>query len=129
MNGVIPSAVRLETAVSTAILGQSNNFIPRYTSQPNVTTFKTPAIVQGVHSVHLLMLNVSDVIFLEFFGHFLHFDNFESKFLTQKCIDIQNATYCPRGAFCAFAYVESKTFSICTLLFMKSGIFCHFRVF
>merc|ERR1712223_1845764 len=32
--------------VSSAILEQSNNFILKYTSQPNVTTFKTPAIVQ-----------------------------------------------------------------------------------
>ncbi len=25
-----------------------------------------------------------------------------------KCNDIQNTSYCPRGAFCAFAHVERK---------------------
>ena len=27
-----------------------------------------------------------------------------------KCNDIQNTSYCPRGAFCAFAHVERKSF-------------------
>ena len=27
-----------------------------------------------------------------------------------KCNDIQNTSYCPRGAFCAFAHVERKVF-------------------
>ena len=25
-----------------------------------------------------------------------------------KCNDIQNTSYCPRGAFCAFAHIERK---------------------
>jgi hypothetical protein len=33
-----------------------------------------------------------------------------------KCNDIQNTSYCPRGAFCAFAHVERKFFSYVTLL-------------
>ena len=123
MNGVIPSAVRLETAVSTAILGQSNNFIPRYISQPNVTTFKTPAIVQGVHSVHLLMLNVRIfniyIVFVKsgIYGVFLAIlalsatlwqllQQFPLKvYKSTKCNNIQNTSYCPRGAFCACAHV------------------------
>jgi hypothetical protein len=30
-----------------------------------------------------------------------------------KCNDIQNTSYCPRGAFCAFAHVERKFFLLC----------------
>ena len=26
-----------------------------------------------------------------------------------KCNDIQNTSYCPRGAFCAFAHIERKS--------------------
>jgi hypothetical protein len=29
-----------------------------------------------------------------------------------KCNDIQNTSYCPRGAFCAFAHVEQETVSL-----------------
>ena len=36
-----------------------------------------------------------------------------------KCNDIQNTSYCPRGAFCAFAHVERKNFLIFTLFFCK----------
>ena len=46
-----------------------------------------------------------------------------------KCNDIQNTSYCPRGAFCAFAHVERKNFLIYMLFFVKSGIFgtcCNF---
>ena len=35
-----------------------------------------------------------------------------------KCNDIQNTSYCPRGAFCAFAHVERKKhFLDCSCLF------------
>ena len=33
-----------------------------------------------------------------------------------KCNDIQNTSYCPRGAFCAFAHVERKSGGM--------GLFC-----
>ena len=36
-----------------------------------------------------------------------------------KCNDIQNTSYCPRGAFCAFAHVERKNFLIFTLFFCE----------
>lgn len=45
MNGVTLSVVKPAMPVSTAIRAPSNNFIPKSTSQPNVTTFKTPATV------------------------------------------------------------------------------------
>jgi hypothetical protein len=38
-----------------------------------------------------------------------------------KCNDIQNTSYCPRGAFCAFAHVERKITSFFHSLPEKSS--------
>ena len=54
-----------------AIRGQNNNFILKFTNLPNVTISKIQVIVPAVHSVHLLMLNVSSANF---------FANFTSSF-------------------------------------------------
>ncbi len=40
-----------------------------------------------------------------------------------KCNDIQNTSYCPRGAFCAFAHVERESFFLnyCCFYFVIFG--------
>jgi hypothetical protein len=49
--------VKLVINVSIATLGLNNNFILKYTSQPNATIFKTPVIVRVGPSVPLRILS------------------------------------------------------------------------
>ena len=58
-SGATLSAARPVMPANIAIRGLSNSFIRKSTNLPNVTIYKTPAIVPEVHSAHLLMLNVS----------------------------------------------------------------------
>ena len=57
MSGAIPRSVRPVMPANIAIRGLNNSFIRKSTNLPNVTIYKTPVIVQEVHSAHLLMLN------------------------------------------------------------------------
>ena len=65
-SGAIPRSVRPVMPANIAIRGLSNSFIRKSTNLPNVTIYKTPAIVPEVHSAHLLMLNVSLINFSRF---------------------------------------------------------------
>ena len=56
-SGAIPRSVRPVMPANIAIRGLNNSFIRKSTNLPNVTIYKTPVIVQEVHSAHLLMLN------------------------------------------------------------------------
>ena len=58
-SGATPRSARPETAASTATPGQSSSSIQKFTSQPNATTSKTQATVQGGLSVLSPTLNVS----------------------------------------------------------------------
>ena len=59
MNGAILYPVKQVNNVSIATHGLNNNFILKYTSQPNATIFKTPVIVRVGPSVPLRILSVS----------------------------------------------------------------------
>ena len=61
MNGAILYPVKQVNNVSIATHGLNNNFILKYTSQPNATIFKTPVIVRVGPSVPLRILSVSKV--------------------------------------------------------------------
>ena len=58
-NGANRQTVKLVIIVSIVILEPNNNFIRKFTNQPNVMTYNRLAIAHAAYSVHLLMLNVS----------------------------------------------------------------------
>ena len=65
MNGAILYPVKQVNNVSIATHGLNNNFILKYTSQPNATIFKTPVIVRVGPSVPLRILSVSKTYVLD----------------------------------------------------------------
>ena len=65
MNGEILYPVKQVNNVSIATHGLNNNFILKYTSQPNATIFKTPVIVRVGPSVPLRILSVSKTYVLD----------------------------------------------------------------
>ena len=62
MNGVTLSRVKQVNNVSIATLGLNNNFIQKYTNQPNAMISRTPVIVHVALSVPLRTSNVSKIL-------------------------------------------------------------------
>ena len=67
MNGAILFRVKQVNNVSIATLGLNNNFIQKFTSQPNATISRTQAIVRVALSVPLRILNVRNIYDFSFY--------------------------------------------------------------
>ena len=123
----------LKFAASTAVLEQSNNFIP---IQPNVTTFKTQAIVQEEcktqkldtvwaksyqecyqkmpqRTCHVLQtLDISEPVSFEAGGSCQHYHTWTEQqfhleiYKSTKCNNIQITSYCQ--ILCALRQTQSK---------------------